>query len=422
MTRTLGFATILFLTTTSSLYAGSDLIKAARKGNLEVIKERMAAREGVNEADDRGWTPLMWGVYYRNLPVTEYLLDHGADPNLQSTNEYKGYPKGATALIIACQDGLDDQVGILVSKKAKLDVADATGKVAADYARKNESEPVLKALGIKTAADIALETLRDQIAAGKDVNARDKYGWSALMRAVYARDQATTQFLLEKHADPNIQANEACEQMPRGVTALMITAYLGLDDLAALLVKHKAKLGLVDETGKNAEAYARYYGQTEVLNALADRSPLSKTYTKVAIEPFTAKKGISKDYAYAVRECQDSAIAVLTDKKAFEKLEMATPGKTYDASTLLVKAEVAEIRIPSGGARFFLGPAAGSTYMYGTVRLLEAATGKQERQQTLCSSNSVWLSSFTLSGTDQEFTKQMGAIIAGYVFSLNTGK
>lgn len=129
----LKFTLGLALGATVSLHAGSSLIKAATKGNLDSVKQCLAAGENINEPDRYGWTPLMWSVYQQRLPITEFLLEKGADPNLQTSAKSGSFPIGATALHMAAYYGKDELVAALVKKGAK-DLADGNGKTALDFA------------------------------------------------------------------------------------------------------------------------------------------------------------------------------------------------------------------------------------------------------------------------------------------------
>lgn len=123
------------LGTTMALQAGPSLIKAATKGKLDTVQKCLAAGENINEGDKYGWTPLMYAVYYRYIQVTEFLLEKGADPNLQSTSRYtSSLPAGTTALHLAAYYGLEDQVKALAKKGAKAGLKDENGKTALDFA------------------------------------------------------------------------------------------------------------------------------------------------------------------------------------------------------------------------------------------------------------------------------------------------
>ncbi len=143
MNCTSSFLMALALSWGIGAHAGPDLIKAATKGNLDLVVERLAAGEKINEPDSEGWTPLMWSVYKHRLPVLNYLLEKGADPDLRSSSGNKGMPMGSTALILASNYGMDDLVAALMKHKAKVDVADDGGNVAAIYARRNAFPEVL---------------------------------------------------------------------------------------------------------------------------------------------------------------------------------------------------------------------------------------------------------------------------------------
>jgi ankyrin repeat protein len=128
-------AILLFLSLASVVGCASNgLSKAAVNGDLDDVKARVSHGEQVNRIDGWGWTPLHWSVYYGNFPVTQYLLDHGADPNIKTTREYGRYQPGTTPLILAAAYGHDDAVAALLKKKADPSVVDAEGKKALDYA------------------------------------------------------------------------------------------------------------------------------------------------------------------------------------------------------------------------------------------------------------------------------------------------
>ena len=136
MQRLWRLTAVAILGASLSLFGGTKLSKAAISGYLTDVKECIKGGEQVNEIDKWGWTPLMWSVYYRHLPVTEYLLANGADPNIQATKAYGPMSPGATPLIIAVYSGLEDQTAALLDKGAKVDIADGFGMKAMDYANK----------------------------------------------------------------------------------------------------------------------------------------------------------------------------------------------------------------------------------------------------------------------------------------------
>lgn len=126
--------------------ASSGMSRAAIDGDLQAVKEYASKGEKVNDVDKWGWTPLMWSVYYGNLPVTTWLLEHGADPKMKSREEYGAYLPGTTALILAAAYGRDDAVAALLAKNADPAVIDRRGKTALDYAREHGFDKVVALL------------------------------------------------------------------------------------------------------------------------------------------------------------------------------------------------------------------------------------------------------------------------------------
>jgi len=61
-----------------------SLILAAEKGNVETIKELVAAGVNINTIGEGGITPLTWAILSNNYNGISGLLNNGADPNLSS--------------------------------------------------------------------------------------------------------------------------------------------------------------------------------------------------------------------------------------------------------------------------------------------------------------------------------------------------
>lgn len=138
----------LFLILLASQFgcASSGLSSAAIGGNLQEVQSLVSRGEKINEIDKWGWSPLMWSVYYDNYPITKWLLDNGADPNMKSTQAYGSYQPGSTALILAAAYGREDAVKALLAKKADRSVVDQSGKTALDYAEQYQFDKVVALL------------------------------------------------------------------------------------------------------------------------------------------------------------------------------------------------------------------------------------------------------------------------------------
>jgi ankyrin repeat protein len=111
----------------ATMQAGGDLTWAAGTGKLEKAKKFLAEGADINELDKNGWTPLMWSIHNRQPQLTGFLLEKGANPDLQSTQPKAKMAKGFTALHIACYLGNGEALTSLLAAKAKLDPIDAAG-------------------------------------------------------------------------------------------------------------------------------------------------------------------------------------------------------------------------------------------------------------------------------------------------------
>jgi ankyrin repeat protein len=61
--------------------------KAARTGNIEAVKQHLAAGTAVNAKSDDGGTPLHFAAYYGRTVIAELLIAKGADVNAK---DYSG--------------------------------------------------------------------------------------------------------------------------------------------------------------------------------------------------------------------------------------------------------------------------------------------------------------------------------------------
>jgi hypothetical protein len=58
-----------------------DIWNAARDGNIETVKQHLAAGEDVNAKGYDGWTPLHFAAYNGRKEIAELLITKGADVN-----------------------------------------------------------------------------------------------------------------------------------------------------------------------------------------------------------------------------------------------------------------------------------------------------------------------------------------------------
>jgi len=116
-----------------------------------------------------------------------------------------------------------------------------------------------------------------------DINARNRHGMTALMKAAFFGHEPTVRVLLERGADPNVVRNDR-------FTALALAAFFGHAETVKTLIEFGAKTGAVTRAGASAETWARVRTFDELARCLQTHAPKPKPIAvapaPVAPEPF----------------------------------------------------------------------------------------------------------------------------------------
>ena len=183
------------------------LHEAAKAGNLEGLKDALAAGADVNARDGQGRTALMHAVNKGYILLVEPMLAAKANPNLRA-------PEGATALFMAAAHGHTEIIVLLMMAGADPTITGPKGKTAVDVARtrygdveaarqKDADPAVLALLAGKTWAEVKADE-DDAAFARAD---------SAITAAAYAEYLAA--FPQGRHADEAQRKVEELESLLR---------------------------------------------------------------------------------------------------------------------------------------------------------------------------------------------------------------
>jgi len=140
---------------------------------------------------------------------------------------------------------------------------------------------------------------------------------------------------------------------------------------------------------------------------------LEKPYANLMFSTFTAKSEIAKDYPQAAKEVQRSMMTSLQLEDRFKKVVTAAERQPATGDTLIIKADITELRIVPFAARMWGGPMAGSSGVELNLQLIDSATQTVVREEKVSSWNNAWGASY--SGSDNTLLDDMGKITAQYI-------
>jgi ankyrin repeat protein len=111
-----------------------------------------------------------------------------------------------------------------------------------------------------------------------DVNARNKHGMTALMRAAYHGHERMVRTLLQHGADPNLSRNDK-------FTALALAAFFGHTGTVRILIEHGAKREIITRCGASAHTWATARTFDEAARYLASPKPVPAPVISFAPAP-----------------------------------------------------------------------------------------------------------------------------------------
>ena len=247
--------------------ADKSIFAASGIGNIEAVKQHLASGVDVNTKDSQSGTPLHYAS--DQIKVAEFLLEKDARVN---SVDYRG----RTPLDYAMSARDSETADLLRQHGGK------TGKELKDLERVKES--------IQAAARIGhIEAVKQHLAAGANVNAKTKSGWTPLHLAASEGHREIVELLIEKGADVN--AKDLRDETPldkaigfqnTNITDLLrkhggrssaelsivVAAELGNTEAVKQHLAAGTDVNAMDKDGETALDFAVKYKRTEIANLL----------------------------------------------------------------------------------------------------------------------------------------------------------
>jgi ankyrin repeat protein len=134
------------------LDSGRPLREAAEKGNIEAVKQHIAAGVKVNAMDGFSRaTPLYLAAHNGHKEIVELLITQGADVNVKNSFSRE------TPLHNAAYDGHKEIIELLIAKGADVNAINGDGETPLDYAteeKQKETADLLRKHGGKTGEEL----------------------------------------------------------------------------------------------------------------------------------------------------------------------------------------------------------------------------------------------------------------------------
>lgn len=207
------------------------LFKAAGAGDIATVNRLLEAGAGANERVSSGATALIVAAQNGHDRVVRALLAKGADINAATSGEAS--TSGRTALHFAAQEGRADVVVTLLFHGAAIDAKTGNGYTPLILAAESGETAIIRTLVEK----------------GASIDLPNHAGVSPLIAAVMKGHEEAALVLTELGSAVDARANN-------GISALMIASYLGNERLVRGILQGGAAVNLSDGEGNTALDYA----------------------------------------------------------------------------------------------------------------------------------------------------------------------
>lgn len=275
-------------------YKSSVLVTAVVRIDKDTVELLLNHGANPNLRTAGNATPLMFTPMNMSdlTPIARLLLDKGADPNAKDE-------RGQTTLMGASKKGNPNLIKLLLERGADKTIKDNAGKTALDYAKTPEigalfDDPADKGKRLIDAAMYGvLETVKKLLDEGVDVNSKDRYGETALIKASGSLvGMNVFNLLIERGADVNIVSSD------RGDSALSIASGNNQLDKVRILLEKGANPNVTPTNGLSPLINASSKGYTDLARLLldngADPNLANGNYTPIIAAAGTGRTEIVK--------------------------------------------------------------------------------------------------------------------------------
>jgi hypothetical protein len=131
--------------------------------------------------------------------------------------------------------------------------------------------------------------------------------------------------------------------------------------------------------------------------------------TRVALAPAYAGDGANQKAAARIQEYFDQRVGSLVD--GWNK----NPKAGQAPRSMLIEPRIEHLKFIGGGARFWVGPLAGSSAVIMKVKISEKATGRVVAEPEFFQRAAAWSGAFTIGGQDNAMLARIVTLIADYL-------